>query len=307
MTNASATKRTASDPRLLVSVIAGAPCSSRAARCAQTERAGQNRTENRQWRGNQIMHRIVNSGLGRPLRALALLIALGGLGGAGWAGAAPVQAEGAAPAIQGSKPGVYGPVFLHAGLVVVRAKSNGAENFAAELINQDPANRTPVTRDPTASQDFYELFNAIGRFDGAATALLKQDDNYYLSVDLASGRFDVTFEQPSPDTVTTVNQTSFSGGRWQHVTPYFNLSAGPHTVSVSGDASALRAKLYYLDNLGGSVIVSDQTGYYEDELIDTTFPPFYTAVSVNAPADGVYLLYVNAGGDGTGNWTVTVQ
>lgn len=223
--------------------------------------------------------------------------------------ASHARAQQAGPTLHGSTKGVYGPVALHAGLVVVRAKFNGTANFGADLINQDPTNPTPVTQDPYASQDNYSLFNDIGRFDGAATAILKQDDNYYVSVGLASGPFEFSFEQPGPATAGPLGQSPFSGQIGEHVTPYFRLTAGDHTVTAQpADAdTVLRVKLYYIDDLGGGAIVSDQTGYYGDELIDTTFPPNYTSVTATIPADGVYLLFVESGGSGSGRWTVSVQ
>jgi hypothetical protein len=249
---------------------------------------------------------MLNRSIHRIALVAALLFTTVVLAGGRSARAAEPQQIGT---IRGSTTGVYGPVALSAGLVVVRARSNGAANFAADLINQDPNNPTPVTRDPTASKDFYALFDDIGRFDGAATANLKQDDAYYMHVSLASGPFEFTFEQPTPESVTSVTQSSFTGGKGEHVTPYFTLFAGTFTVSAQpADANtALRVKLYYVDDLGGGAIVSDQTGYYGDELIDTTIPPSYTSVSVTIPADGVYLIYVSSGGSGSGNWTVSVQ
>jgi hypothetical protein len=213
------------------------------------------------------------------------------------------------PTLRGSQPGVYGPVPLHAGLVVVRARSNGAENFAADLVNQDPNNPTPVTQDPTAQKDFYALFNALNRFDGGATALLKQDDNYYLRVSLASAPFEVTFEQPTPNSVTPVAQTTFSGAKWQHVTPYFSLPAGSHTLSVQGadEHTVLRVKLYQLDDLGGAAVTSGVTDYFGDELIDTSIPPAYASVPISIANDGVFIIYVSAEGSGPGNWIVSVQ
>ncbi|HEY8745727.1 MAG TPA: hypothetical protein VIU62_21790 [Chloroflexota bacterium] len=224
--------------------------------------------------------------------------------------AAPhARAQQVGSTLRGSTTGVYGPVALHAGLVVVRAKSNGTENFGADLINQDPTNPTPVTQDPYASQDNYSLFNDIGRFDGAATAILKQDDNYYVSVSGASGPFEFSFEQPTPATAAAAGQGPFSGQVGEHVTPYFRLATGEHTVTAQpADAdTVLKVKLYYIDDLGGGAIVSDQTGYYGDELIDTSFPPFYRSVTVTVPADGVYLLFVDSEGGGSGRWTVSVQ
>ncbi|MGI8553401.1 MAG: hypothetical protein ACR2PL_21855, partial [Dehalococcoidia bacterium] len=54
-------------------------------------------------------------------------------------GAPPLRAQQTNPTLRGSQPGVLGPVALHAGVVIVRARSNGADLFTVALINQDPA------------------------------------------------------------------------------------------------------------------------------------------------------------------------
>src|SRR5262249_48153681 len=147
---------------------------------------------------------------------------------------------------------------------------------------------TSVTQDPTAEKDFYALFNTIARFDGGATALLKQDDNYYLHVSLASGAFEVTFDQPAPETATPGAQTTFSGAKWQQLTPNCRLPAGSYALSVQGadEHTVLGVKLYQLDDLGGAAVTSGVTDYFGDELIDTSIPPAYNAVPISIPSDG---------------------
>jgi hypothetical protein len=223
--------------------------------------------------------------------------------------AAPVRAQ--ANTFQGSAKGTPGPVSLHAGLAIVRAKSNGTANFTVSLVTQDPG--------ATVSNSYgnrYLLVDSVGAYNGAAAALLTQDGSYYFDVTQASGPFQLTVEQPAPQTVQPVSQTTFSG-KGQQVTSYFTLQPGNYTVTATNDSSSLRVRMYALDSLGGSAVVSPQTGFYGDELMDSTIPPglLSVPVTVNAlgtnpdgtPVPGVFVIYMNPEGTGPGNWTVSVQ
>jgi hypothetical protein len=212
---------------------------------------------------------------------------------------------------RGSTPGVQGPVALHAGLVIVRSRSNGPANFTVSLATQDPGATVENSYD-----NRYLLIDAVGAYNGAAATLLRQDGDYYVDIGQASGPYQLTVEQPSPATVRPVADTSFSG-KGQQVTSPFTLPPGTYTVTATADSSALRVRLYSIDDLGGAAIVSPDTGYYGDELIDTTIPPGLLSVSVDippagykpdgTPINGTFLLYVDPEGTGSGSWTVTVQ
>jgi hypothetical protein len=223
-----------------------------------------------------------------------------------WPGASAIDAAPAAQQLHGGHEGVLGPIRLHAGLLVMHARSNGSENFAVDLLTQDPDSPVPVTQDPTAFGVFYEMIDATGRYDGARTAILKADDDYYVNVSMVSGPFELTFEQPTPETVQPVHDTEFRG-KGQQVTPYFTLAAGAHTVTATSRNSALRVWLYALDDLGGHALGSDEAGYDEDELIDTTITENMTSVTIDAPLDGIYLLSMNPDGAGPREWTVSVH
>lgn len=224
---------------------------------------------------------------------------------------ASVHAQATPTTFQGSSKGTPGPVSLHAGLVVVRGRSNGTSNFTVSLVTQDPG--ATVTN---SYNNRYLMIDSVSTYNGAAAALLKQDGSYYLDVTQASGPYQLTVEQPSPESVQPVTQTSFSGTK-QQVTGAFTLAPGSYTVSATNDSTALRVRMYALDDLGGSAVISPLTGYYGDELIDTTIPPgamsvpiTVTALGTNpdgTPINGVYVFYVDAEGTGPGNWTVSVQ
>lgn len=222
------------------------------------------------------------------------------------AGDLRAQAPGPGVVLRGGRAGVLGPVRLHAGLVVVRARSNGTQNFAVDLKTQDRSKPLSVAQDPGAFRDYYALINTVGRVDGAAAAFLAVDDDYYVDVTLASGPFELVIEQPEPAKVNPVAQADFAG-KGQQVTPYFTLSAGTYTVTAQTDSYGLRAWLYALDDLGGAPVASDLTGYYGTRLLDTTIPPGYTSVPITVPTDGVYVLYVDPQAPGSLEWTIAVH
>lgn len=223
----------------------------------------------------------------------------------------PAQAQAVLATFQGSTVDTPGPVALHAGLVIVRGRSNGAGNFTVSLVTQDPG--ATVTN---SYNNRHLMIDSVGAYNGAAATLLPQDGNYFLDVGQASGPYQLTVEQPSPENVQPVTQTSFSG-KGQQVTSPFTLPPGSYTVTAQTDNTALRVRLYSIDDLGGAAVVSPSTGYYGDELIDTTIPPASTSVPISisaagtnadgTPINGIFLLYVDAEGTGSGNWTVGIQ
>ena len=245
----------------------------------------------------------------RALRLSAILLGVCLLSGLGLRSGA---VHGQTPAtFQGSSKGTPGPVSLHAGLAIVRGRSNGTANFTVSLVTQDLG--------ATVSNSYnnrYLLIDSVGAYNGAAATLLSQDGSYFLDVTQASGPFQLTVEQPSPSSVQAVGQTSFSG-KGQQVTSPFTLVPGSYTVTATNDSTALRVRMYALDDLGGSAVVSPQTGYYGDELIDTTIPPGSLSVPITVsalgtnpdgtPINGVFIIYMDAEGTGPGNWTVAVQ
>ena len=125
----------------------------------------------------------------------------------------------------------------------------------------------------------------------------------YLDVD-ASGAYQVTIEQPLPEAVTPGQEQSFSG-QVQQVSPYFSLPAGAYTVSLQADPNeSVVVRLYALDDLGGGAVISDQGDYRGDQLIAPGDPP---SATITLPTNGIYLLYVDAEGNGSPKWTVTIQ
>lgn len=225
---------------------------------------------------------------------------------------APVHAQTVNLSLRGSSSTVLGPISLHAGLAIVHAQSNGAQNFAADLISQDPSKAVSVLQDPqNGFKAYYSLMNLVGSYDGSVAVMLPADDAYYIWVTLASGPYQFSVDQPMPETVTPVTQTSFSGKSLQ-VTPVFNLAAGTYTVSAQSSSTSLRVWLYSIDDLGGAAVTSPTSVYSPDNrLIDaetgSPAPGSAASVSVTVPQSGPYLMYVDAEGAGPANWSVSVQ
>jgi hypothetical protein len=218
-----------------------------------------------------------------------------------------LHAQACSNSIRDSRQGIVGCVQLHAGLVIAHVKSNGTQTFDVDLRTQDPAGK-PLSQDPDAYKEYYQLYSVDGRVDGSAAVMLRTDDTYYLGVNAASGPYEFTFEQPTPATVSPVNQTSFTGTA-QQVTPVFQLSAGTMTVNVQSDSFNLRLWLYQIDDLGGGAIPpAAQPDASAGMLVDTTGgAPSQSSVSVVIPADGLYLFYVYPGGSGSLAWSVAIR
>jgi hypothetical protein len=221
------------------------------------------------------------------------------------------QAQDLPGTFRGTGPGTLGPTPLHAGLVIVRARFTGTANFVVSLVTQDPGATVQNSFD-----NRYLLIDALGAYNGAAATLLTQDGSYFVEVSQANGPYQITVEQPTPASVQPVTQTSFTG-KGQQVTSPFTLPPGSYTITASADSSALRVRLYSIDDWGGQAIVSPDTGYYGDELIDTTIPPGLLSVTVEIPAAGIledgtvipgtFLLYMNPEGTGAGNWSIAMN
>src|SRR5262249_24472903 len=86
---------------------------------------------------------------------------------------------------------LIGPVDLHEGLVVIRARHAGNQNFLVGLILPKPG------VDPRETyEDGYGMINVLGQYNGAAATSVRKSGSYMLDVD-ASGTYDITVEQPA--------------------------------------------------------------------------------------------------------------
>jgi len=195
-----------------------------------------------------------------------------------------------------------GPIALGAGLTVVHAQSNADGFFAVDLVLPNPGESIQQCNVQGDCSDDHLIFDEATAIKGTAAAILDQPGNWYFSVD-APGPFTLSWEQPTPETVSPVAQQSFSG-RGTNVSPYFRLTAGDHTLSASSSGQALRVWLYRVDDLGGGP-VDGGLDVYDGRIIDLSFDPTVTSATVTVD-DGVYLVAV-ANITPTDSWTVTIQ
>ena len=197
-----------------------------------------------------------------------------------------------------------GPVTLNAGVTVVRAQFNGATNFAAALIQPEPGqgpSGLPVTG------GYFALFNQLGPFRGAAVALAGVPGSYFLTTS-SSGAFQVSVEQPLPETVSPVQQTSFSA-KGQDVSPYFTLPDGISQISMQaaappGPPLALVAYLYHLDDLGGEAIAAG-VGGLNNTIFDFRDANNQPSFPISLPDSGPYILAVANDINDQNTWTIT--
>ncbi|HTE87313.1 MAG TPA: hypothetical protein VK821_21600 [Dehalococcoidia bacterium] len=219
------------------------------------------------------------------------------------------HAQACSTTIKDSRKGVVGCVQLHAGVVIAHTRYNGSGVFFADLQTQDPTAAKPLSQDPSAYKNSYQLFNSSGRVGGAAALMVPSDNTYYLVID-ASGPYEFNFEQPTPETVSPVNQTSFTG-KAQDVSPYFQLPAGPMSVTIQADSTALQFWLYGVDDLGGGPIPAATDANSSDGRLVSAGPegpPISRTINVVIPTDGIYFFYAIAyGSAGSFSWTASVQ
>ena len=223
---------------------------------------------------------------------------------------ASAQAIPGSPTFSGNTTtSVAGPFPLNAGLTVVRVQFNGTTNFHAELVLPQPG------ADPTGpyvADSYFPLFDQIGAFKGAGAAVVGTPGTYLLTIGSA-GAFQGSVEQPLPETVTPVQQTSFSG-KGQAVTPYFMLPDGISQVSMQASAPPqapvlqLIAALYHLDDLGGEAIVGGVQGtdpVRGSTLFDFRDPANQPSFPISLPDDGPYVLAVWNDSIDQSTWTIS--
>ena len=221
---------------------------------------------------------------------------------------ASAQAIPGSPTFSGNTTtSVAGPFPLNAGLTVVRVQFNGTTNFHAELVLPQPG------ADPTGpyvADSYFPLFDQIGAFKGAGAAVVGTPGNYLLTIGSA-GAFQGSVEQPLPETVTPVQQTSFSG-KGQDVSPYFTLPDGISQISCQTAAPQLVVFLYHLDDLGGEPVLAGVQGFDTvggSSIFDFRDPSNQPSFPLSPPDSGPYLLYATNVFDNTPasqtTWTIS--
>ena len=199
----------------------------------------------------------------------------------------PEQGEEAAPVpepepepitFSGVGPQASEPFELESGLAVVRLSHQGSSNFIVYLLDGE-----------TGAELGASLVNRIGVFDGStAFATGNPTGPYVLNVD-ADGPWSATIEQPRPADAPAL--TGFSGAG-QQVTEPFSMPGGLArlTMSHQGEGNFI-------------VYLLDREGFEIGPSIANEIGPFEGSQAVQVPAEGVYLLRVDADGP----WTIDVQ
>jgi hypothetical protein len=217
---------------------------------------------------------------------------------------ASAQAIAGAPSFKGAAgKSIQGPVTLNAGLTVLRAQHNGTSNFSVTLFLPNPDETVQQSVDGGGYTDSSLVYDEIGALKEGAAAMTGTPGDHYLAVD-ASGAFQISIEQPLPENVAPVQQTTFSG-KGKDITPYFTLPAGISSLSVQTTGQQLRGWLYHLDDLGGEP-VTDGINVYDGRFFDFTFPGNQSSYPVSLPDAGPYLLVTDNLGL-TDTWTYTFQ
>ena len=219
--------------------------------------------------------------------------------------AAHAQAIPGAPSFTGAAgTTIVGPVTLNAGLTVLRAQHNGTANFGATLLLPAPGETAQQSYDLGDFSDFSSPFNLVGALKSAGVVLTATPGDYYLLVS-ATGAWQLSVEQPLPETVSPVTMTSFSG-KGQDISPYFVVPSGLSTISVQTASDSLYGWLYHLDDLGGEPV---QAGIdvYDGRIFDFTFPGNAPSVPITLPDSGPYLIAVANTLTNSDAWTITLS
>ncbi len=216
------------------------------------------------------------------------------------------RAQGLAPlaTYQGAAgKSIQGPVNLSAGVTVLRAQHNGNGNFSVSLAIPAAGETPQQSFDDASATDRSLVYDEVTSFKGAAVAMATIPGPHYLDV-TAAGAYQISVEQPTPETVPTVQQTTFTG-KGKNVTPYFTLPDGISTLSVQTSAKQFRGWLWHVDDLGGEA-VQGGAGGYDGRFFDFTSASPQSSFPVVLPDSGPYLLSTdNVTPNDT--WTFTFQ
>lgn len=217
---------------------------------------------------------------------------------------ARAQALPDAPSFRGaSGKTVVGPVTLNPGVTVLRVQHNGTGNFGITLFVPNDGFSPQDAAAMAQVRDYSLVYDVIGTYKGGAVAVATLGGDHYLAVN-ASGAWQLSVEQPLPETVSPVQQTSFSS-TGQDVTPSFLLPDGIQQISLQAPASSpLLAYLYHLDDLGGGAVAAGVMGY-DGRVFDFTNPANPASYPISLPDAGPYIFYVTNDIYDTTPWTVS--
>ena len=218
---------------------------------------------------------------------------------------ANAQAIPGAPSFAGAAgKSIVGPVSLNAGLTVLRAQHNGTANFGVTVILPAAGATAQQSYDHGDFSDFAVPFNLVGAVKSAGVVLTTTPGDHYLVVS-ATGAWQISVEQPLPETVTPIQQTAFSG-KGQDISPYFMVPDGISTISVQTASQLLYGWLYHLDDLGGEPVIAG-IAFADGRIFDFTFPGNMTSAPITLPDSGPYLIAVANTLTNADAWTITLS
>jgi len=186
-------------------------------------------------------------------------------------------------------------VDLRPGLVVVRARHAGGDNFQLTLALPRPGRDVWRER-----EEAIPIFNEVGQFHGSGAGRIRTGGTYVLAL-FASGSYEITIEQPPLADVAAPDHTEFSGVGHQ-VTPVIIFSTGAHRIAFTHDGEARfgprgLAQVWLLD-LDGNEIGGDVSGRLFNE-----FGPYEGVVELEVVLEGPHIFHIRA----TGNWTLRID
>jgi hypothetical protein len=197
---------------------------------------------------------------------------------------------------------IVGPIPLGAGVTVLRAQHNGAANFTASLFVPQAGLDAATANTLAEFDESFLVFDLIGAVKSAGAALVGVAGDHYLAV-TASGAWQISVEQPLPENIKPVQQTTFTG-KGEDVSPYFTLPANVTSISLQTTSTSLRAWLYHIDDLGGEAVQAG-LNILDARIFDQTFPGSQTSYPITLPDAGPYVLAVTADVENKDPWTIS--
>jgi hypothetical protein len=212
-------------------------------------------------------------------------------------GIRPAHAQGTPVTFRGTANGrdTSHTVDLQPGLVVVRGRHSGQQNFILSLVLPKPG--VDIQRE---YEESVSVFNEIGQYNGGAAEQVPVAGTYVLNL-RASGSYEITIEQPPLSEVADPSQVEFSGSGHQ-VTPVVTIPAGAHRITFTHDGQASFGPRglgqVWLHDMEGNTISGDIYGRIFNE-----FGPFEGSVDLEVILEGPHIFHVDA----TGSWALRID
>lgn len=202
-----------------------------------------------------------------------------------------------------SRPFATAPFELELGLVIAEMTHQGEGDFGVNLlaVKQEEIDKTPEAFGFSGGQDgegnagaAVALSDETGPVTISRAVHVPTSGRFLLAVE-ADGPWAVELEQPYPSSAPRI--TYFSG-EGNTATPFFRLSSGPKTVTMTNEGGGRDFAFSLLDKNGNSEGISlldEERGRADSNL------PIISA-GVNVGEEGIYLFNVQS----DGLWTIEI-